>query len=279
MRVSTFCAEFKELMQRSFKNVLRNPGIMKVRMIQIVFMSVILLFLYTNRAGYTSSSLVLDKNGCFLFVTMNQFMLSYITVVLIFPDERKVFLREQANKTYSVGAYYISKIVTELPIQILAPLLYSLIIYFAIGFRLTAEAFFVFLLILVLLSLNGYTLGILLGASFNDSSTATVIMPAIILPFMLFCGALANLDTIAVWLRWLQYISPIRYSLEALFRNEYRKEDFIYNAADPLLSYPVDNYNYNVGMWECIAILAGFAVFYIIMGGIILRMNVKKMQA
>ena len=36
----------------------------------------------------------------------------------------------------------------------------------------------------------------------------------------LFGGVLLTLDTIPVWIRWLQYVSLFRYSIEAIVVNE-----------------------------------------------------------
>jgi len=54
-----------------------------------------------------------------------------------------------------------------------------------------------------MLSLNGYTMGMMFSATFKNANTSSTLLPALILPFILFCGALANLETVAVWLRWL----------------------------------------------------------------------------
>ncbi len=70
------------------------------------------------------------------------------------------------------------------------------------------------------------------------------------MPTMLFSGYMANLDTIVKWLVWLQYISPMRYSMEILFRNEYREVDFVGNE-NPLNPYPVDGYSLTIGMTMC----------------------------
>ena len=56
-------------------------------------------------------------------------------VILIFPDERPVFLREANNGMYRVSAYFWAKILSELPIGILTPALFSATVYFAIGYN------------------------------------------------------------------------------------------------------------------------------------------------
>jgi len=54
-------------------------------------------------------------------------------IILIFPDERPVFLREVNNNMYSVSAYFFGKVIAELPVSILTPVIFGSITYFAIG--------------------------------------------------------------------------------------------------------------------------------------------------
>jgi hypothetical protein len=54
-------------------------------------------------------------------------------IILIFPDERPVFLREVNNNMYSVSAYFFGKVIAELPVSILTPVVFGCISYFAIG--------------------------------------------------------------------------------------------------------------------------------------------------
>jgi hypothetical protein len=54
-------------------------------------------------------------------------------IILIFPDERPVFLREVNNNMYSVSAYFFGKIIAEFPSSIIVPVLFGSIVYFAIS--------------------------------------------------------------------------------------------------------------------------------------------------
>ena len=74
---------------------------------------------------------------------------------------------------------------------------------------------------------------------FTDAAVATSVGPLILAPILLFSGYFVNLDSVYVWLRWLQYLSPVRYSLEMLLRNEFdgKKTEF-----DPLTQF-----SYNLG--------------------------------
>jgi ABC-2 type transporter len=54
-------------------------------------------------------------------------------IILIFPDERPVFLREVNNNMYSVSAYFFGKVIAEIPLSIITPVIYGAMIYYSIG--------------------------------------------------------------------------------------------------------------------------------------------------
>jgi len=155
---------------------------------------------------------------------------------------------------YGVLPYYLTKSIVEVPFQLFIPTLFTLIIFWAIGFRRTPEMFFLFLSALMLLVFFGNSFGILLSSMFSNSRSAFTLMPVVVFPMMLFAGYMSNLNSIVSWLRWLQYLSPARYTLEIFFRAEYDSVDFI--DGDQLNSYPVKAHNYNIGTGWCFLIMA-----------------------
>lgn len=77
------------------------------------------------------------------------------------------------------------------------------------------------------MALVGNSIGLLTGALFKDTARATSLAPAFLLPLMLFSGLYNKLDSIPVWISWLQYISPFRYGLHGLLLNEYGHEEYM----------------------------------------------------
>ena len=51
---------------------------------------------------------------------------------------------------YTVGAYYMAKIIIETPVLALTPMIYSLIVYFGVGTTITAAQFFLYFCTLAL---------------------------------------------------------------------------------------------------------------------------------
>lgn len=51
------------------------------------------------------------------------------------PEERAVFMREQASSLYYVSTYFFAKVVAEIPYGMVNPLLLSFVIYWLIPFN------------------------------------------------------------------------------------------------------------------------------------------------
>jgi len=112
-------------------------------------------------------------------------------------------------------------------------------------------------------------MGYLVSSIFHDYATATIIAPILQMPFMLFSGFYANLNSIAKWLVWIKWLSPIRYGLEAMMLNEYR----VVNETE----YDINGaLAFDFGMWNCIILLIAIAVICRILAMFALKNLISK---
>ena len=73
---------------------------------------------------------------------------------------------------------------------------------------------------------------------------------------MLFSGFFVNSSSIVKWIRWLEFISPVRYALEALVWTEYDDTNFTPN--------PISSLGFELGYWKSImwlGIISGIVRF------------------
>lgn len=108
---------------------LPDANIVKVAACAITAMFVNILF--QEMTGTLEG--VMNRNGCLYFVCLSISFNACQTIILIFPEERPVFLREAHNKMYTVSAYFFGKLLAEIPATIFVPVLNSSIIYFYLG--------------------------------------------------------------------------------------------------------------------------------------------------
>ena len=91
--------------------------------------------------------------------------------------------------------------------------------YWFVGLTSSVEQFFTFYLVTYLMTVNGVSLGLMLGSIIHDQKSVSVAIPIIMLPMIIFSGLFKNTETLSVWIGWLQYLSPIKYRFSALIHN------------------------------------------------------------
>jgi len=146
--------------------------------------------------------------GAIFFMAVSSFMGSYMQTTQTFQNERPVFLREYANKMYTVFPYYAAKVLADIPTFIIVPLIYTLMTYYTIGFTISTEIFFGFFLTLSLDTIAAVSLGYFISSAFSDSATALVIAPVVVMPLMLVGGFFSNSGSMPLYLEIFSYISP-----------------------------------------------------------------------
>lgn len=154
-------------------------------------------------------------------MTMNVSFNAIQNVILIFPDERPVFLREVNNNMYNVGPYFWAKIISELPFALLTPSIFGAIVYFTVALNPGLEHFLLFLATLILIynASSGYSL--IISASFSDKQLAVTLTPVLIIPFMLFAGFFVSASSIPWFLKEFEYLSIFKYGYQALLLNQF----------------------------------------------------------
>jgi len=187
---------------------------------QTVFLGLIIIGVYGEMDSSQES--IQSRQGVLFFLTVNQMMLSTMNIVMTFPEERAAFVRENRAGMYSALSYYLSKVLVELPFQIMFPTAMAGIIVKPINLQ---GRFLFYALFMTLLNNVGQALGMLIGCTFKSKEVAMQVMPLAILPIMIFGGLFVNLETIPKVFHWIQYISPIKYSYNAMLLEEFQSLD------------------------------------------------------
>eukprot|EP00357_Protocruzia_adherens_P017121 CAMPEP_0115022330 /NCGR_PEP_ID=MMETSP0216-20121206/31477_1 /TAXON_ID=223996 /ORGANISM="Protocruzia adherens, Strain Boccale" /LENGTH=688 /DNA_ID=CAMNT_0002394975 /DNA_START=150 /DNA_END=2216 /DNA_ORIENTATION=- len=262
---------FTILMKRSTLHLTRNPMTTKIRAGQTIVFALMIVILYT-RLGDNRTS-IQDRNGALFFQALNTVFSAVSNVIVTFPIERAVFLRERANDMYSVGAYFWAKNVIELPFSTIFPVLFVCIFYYTIGLSATFTVFLVNVGITVLLVYAGSGYGLFVASFFSDVEVAVALTPLVLVPFILFAGLFVNTSNIPVFLAPLEYLSLFKYGFIALATNEYENvdlscEDNAVNACEPL-----SDLNFDLNVEECAIILAAMTIGYRIFAFIVLKLG------
>lgn len=213
--------QFKSLMGRSLRNVLRDPMVLRARMGQAIAFGIIIGIVYLNVNSRTGYSGLQDRTGLLFFVTMNSFMSTTMIVLPLFAVEKFVYNRENNAGYYTLFPFYFSKLLVEFPFNFFGPLIMYVIVYFMAHLYLGAGQFFLFVLIGLAICIVGFGFGIFFATLFKELQIALAVVPAIVLPLSLFSGLFSSFGDIPVYFNWIQYISPLKYGYQAYLLNEF----------------------------------------------------------
>jgi hypothetical protein len=140
-------------------------------------------------------------------------------IMLSFPYERPMFLREYSTGTYSSLAYFLSKLVVEIPMNFVQTLEAFILTYFLLGMQ---GNFILIVLAAWGLGMCSCSVAVCMGCSVGDVKSVTELAPLLFVPQMLFVGFFIRTSLIPVFLRWAQYLCSLKYAMNLIILTEFR---------------------------------------------------------
>ncbi|CAH0750031.1 unnamed protein product [Diatraea saccharalis] len=273
--------QFSILLRRTFRSILRDQTLTHLRLYSHTIVGLLIGFLYYGIGS--DAAKVMSNAGCIFFTVMFTMFTAMMPTILTFPTEMSVFVREHLNYWYSLKAFYFAKTIADLPFQIVFSGLYVMIVYFMTGQPLQADRVAMFVTINILTALVAQSLGLLIGAAMKIE-TGVYLGPVTTIPVVLFSGFFVNFNAIPGYLRWLTYLSYVRYGFEGAmlsvygFDREKLKCSEVYcHFRKPtvfLEEMTMDKANF----WIDIGALLAFFIFIRVISYLVLRFKLKLMK-
>ncbi|XP_011340915.1 ATP-binding cassette sub-family G member 4 isoform X2 [Ooceraea biroi] len=210
--------QFYIVLKRALLFSRRDWTLMYLRLFAHLLVAFLISALYYDIGN--DGAKVLSNLG-FLFFNMLFLMYTSMTItILSFPLELPVLLKENFNRWYSLKAYYLAITVSDIPFQTVFCVLYVSIVYFLTSQPPNTSRFIMFVSICLLISYVAQSVGLVVGAAMNVQN-GVFLAPVMSVPFLLFSGFFVSFDAIPVYLRWITYLSYIRYGFEGTALSTY----------------------------------------------------------
>ncbi|XP_011878498.1 PREDICTED: ATP-binding cassette sub-family G member 4 isoform X2 [Vollenhovia emeryi] len=207
-------SEFKQfyiILKRALLFSRRDWTLMYLRLFAHILVAGLISALYYDIGN--DGAKVLSNLG-FLFFNMLFLMYTSMTItILSFPLELPVLLKENFNRWYSLKSYYCAITLSDIPFQTVFCILYVSVVYFMTSQPADVTRFSMFLSTCLLISFVAQSVGLVVGAAMNVQN-GVFLAPVMSVPFLLFSGFFVSFDAIPVYLRWITYLSYIRYGFE-----------------------------------------------------------------
>ena len=212
---------------RSQKTMFRRPFLVVLHYLTALVLGPLFGVLYSTINDDISG--VQNRVGAFFIMQVLWCTLS-LSALDTWNEEAAVIRHERAGGYYSVGSYFLAKVMSDiLFLRALPPLLFALIFYWCAGFGHDVEKFVLFALILALTSIVYGLICLLLGALCRSTRVANVCATLVLLFSLLFGGFLVHVGNTTMPLHWCFSLSPLSFACEAMMVNEFSDLSIVFN--------------------------------------------------
>ena len=253
---TTWITQYLVLLHRSLKNsrssIFTVLNIIKSAAIGIMAGLLWFQMPYTEKA-------IFDRSSYFFFTMTFWVFDSMFSAFLAFPSERPIIFKERASGSYHLSAYYLAKTTSEAPAHLTLPAIYMVISYWLSGVNNNFSIFIASVLCTLLSVMAGESIGLFVGTTILDVEKGMVVMTVVSLALMVVGGFFVK-DSVPVFMKWLSYLSPFKYSYNGSVQLIFDKpipcdgSDYLpYCVANPGGQAPVEDVLQSLGVTGSVA--------------------------
>jgi len=206
-----FFTQFAQLFARYRRNAFRDPRFFVARCVASVIMFGIISCIFIGAGNQYSTSYFLGSHlGAIVFVNFASTFQAMMMAILIGFDSKHVYIRERASQTYGIVPTALIKILTEVPVNFIVAVLINLVIYWSVGFGASIGWY---ILATFLLNEVCYATGYALSSLSNSLALCLGLVPALMVPQLLFIGTFVRISQLPQWLTWIQHVCTVKYAI------------------------------------------------------------------
>ncbi|KAL5067512.1 hypothetical protein RYX36_018399 [Vicia faba] len=189
-----------------------------LRITQVLSTAVILGLLWWQSDTKNPKDLQ-DQAGLLFFIAVFWGFFPVFTAIFTFPQERAMLNKERAADMYRLSAYFLARTTSDLPLDLILPVLFLLVVYFMAGLRLSAAPFFFTILTVFLCIIAAQGLGLAIGATLMDLKRATTLASVTVMTFMLAGGFFVQ--RVPIFISWIRFMSFNYHTYKLLLKVQY----------------------------------------------------------
>lgn len=212
---------------------------------------------------------VRNTGGLLFFSLLQMSFTTVFAVIFVFVGELATVGRERTAGTYCCSSYFLARLAVQMPRALLGAVLHCAPLYWMVALRPTASAFALFVAINLLVGLNCEAVTMVITSGASDMRVAAALAPLPVVIGILFGGFFVQPGAIPVWLRWIRYVTFVRWGFVAVVRNQFPTGP----AADLLVPNAV------LDVAQCCAVLLGMLAACYAGAFAVLRRNLPDYDA
>eukprot|EP00188_Purpureofilum_apyrenoidigerum_P006014 Plantae.Rhodophyta-Purpureofilum_apyrenoidigerum.ctg8588.p1 GENE.Plantae.Rhodophyta-Purpureofilum_apyrenoidigerum.ctg8588~~Plantae.Rhodophyta-Purpureofilum_apyrenoidigerum.ctg8588.p1 ORF type:complete len:677 (-),score=140.60 Plantae.Rhodophyta-Purpureofilum_apyrenoidigerum.ctg8588:728-2758(-) len=233
-----------------------------------------------------------DRIGNLFFTVVFWGFFTMLSATYAFPMEKEVIRKDRSAGAYRLSAYFLAKSTMEIPLEIIYPFFFGVIVYWMANLNPNAARFFIYMLLLLTHVIVSQSAGLAISAATMNVKKATTLASIFLLASMMVAGFYVDTENLPVWIRWLQYVSYVVYSFSAVLVNEVAGVEYpcsepptefrptnpmpspcVIAGEDVLRTYDIRS---DIGIWGNFGVMVGFIFFFRALAYFFLRVFHRK---
>ncbi|XP_044510787.1 ABC transporter G family member 22-like [Mangifera indica] len=218
---ATWWEQFSILLRRGLRER-RHEYFSCMRVTQVISTAIIIGLLWCRSNASTPQRLQ-DQAGLLFFISVFWGFFPLFTAIFTFPQERAMLSKERSVDMYKLSAYFLARDISDLPLDLILPIVFLVIVYLMVGLKLNFTAFSLTMLTVFLSVIASQGLGLVMGAAFMDVKKATTLASIVVMTFMLSGGFF--IQNVPYFMTWVRYISFNYHSYRLLRKIQFSCSD------------------------------------------------------
>ncbi|XP_022766301.1 ABC transporter G family member 22-like [Durio zibethinus] len=214
---ATWWDQFSILFKRGLKER-RHEYFSCMRVTQVLSTAMVMGSLWW-RSDASSPKGLQDQAGLLFFISVFWAFFPMFTAIFTFPQERVMLAKERSVGMYRLSAYLLARMISDLPLDLILPLVFLVIVYLMAGLKPTFTAFSLTMLTVFLGVIAAQGLGLTIGAAFMDVKKASTLASVIIMATMLSGGFF--IQRVPAFMSWVRYVSFTYHTYRLLLKIQY----------------------------------------------------------
>ncbi|KAG0695928.1 P-loop containing nucleoside triphosphate hydrolase protein [Suillus ampliporus] len=222
--------QVKAVMRRRLQIIVGDKFELFVQLATQIFQAIYFGTVYLNMPNDTSAYF---SRAVVLYFSLFFSAITCIAEVPALFFQRPIVLRHQKAALHYPFIESLAHTVVDIPITLITQLGFAVILYFLVGLQRSAAQFFVFYLVVFLMSQTMKSLFRAIAASFKTLSSALAVSGIVIVLISLYDGFTIPWPTAPTCLRWIMWLNPLWWGFGALVVNEFHTLDGVCSTLVP----------------------------------------------
>ncbi|KAK2768713.1 hypothetical protein FQN54_000569 [Arachnomyces sp. PD_36] len=218
---TSFQDQVKSCIIRQYQILFGDKASFLIKQISTLMQALIAGSLFYDAPNNSAGIFV--KSGAIFFSLLYNSLLAMSEVTDSFTG-RPVLAKHKSFAFFHPAAFCIAQITSDIPVLFFQVSVFSVVVYFMVGLKMTAAAFFTHWVVVFTTTICMTAMFRAIGAAFRTFDAASKVSGFMIGAVVMYTGYMIRKPEMHPWFGWIYWINPLAYGFHSILANEFHGE-------------------------------------------------------